>query len=193
MAVHRWKKISESEVSRNPWWAYRLDRYELPSGKRGEYHYVHTIGSSMTIPLREDGRILMVHQYRFLVDRESLEFPCGAVKEGSTHDRTALLELTEETGYSATELFQVGEFNPYNGVTDEMCRVYVARGLRFVGADPDETEEFELVALTPHDIDEKINNGTIWDGMSIAAWGVARRTLRLLEQPGRSNYGELLT
>jgi ADP-ribose pyrophosphatase len=160
---------------KNAWWTYLLDEYNLPSGKRGEYHFVHTPGSSMVVPVLPDGTLLLVNQYRYLLDRESIEFPCGSVKEGSNHDRTAWEELAEETGYSAKTLLQVGEFNPYNGVTDEMCRVYVARDLQFVGANPDETEEFELVRLNPGELDRKIADGTIWDGMTIAAWGISRK------------------
>jgi hypothetical protein len=55
-----------------------------------------------------------------------------------------------------------------------MCRVYLATGLKFVGSAPDETEEFELVWLTPHELDEQIQNCTIWDGMTMAAWAIAR-------------------
>ncbi len=87
-------------------------------------------------------------------------------------------ELAEESGYSARTLLLAGEFNPYNGVTDEMCRVYIARDLVFVGGKPDETEEFELFPLFPDEIEARISNGTIWDGMSIAAWCVARSKLR---------------
>ena len=131
----------------------------------------------MTIPVMQDGKVLLVNQYRYLAGKESLEFPCGSVKEGSSYDATAWGELAEETGYSALQLYLIGEFNPYNGVTDEMCHVFVARDLRHVGANPDETEEFELMPLTPEQIDEKIKNGEIWDGMTIAAWGIARERL----------------
>ena len=121
-----------------------------------------------------DGRILLVNQYRYLCDRESIEFPCGGVKDGSTHNETAWQELREETGYSSSKLFLAGEFNPYNGITDEICKVYIAHDLQYVGTDPDDTEEFEHLSLTPAEIDAKIADGTIWDGMTIAAWGIAR-------------------
>lgn len=173
MGLKSWKRLAETVLFKNPWWTYRRDEVELPSGKKGEYHYVHTNGSAMVIPILDDGRILMVNQYRYLLDRESVEFPCGSVKDGSSHDATARHELAEETGYSAGTLTLAGEFNPYNGVTDELCRVYIARGLHHVGASPDETEEFELLALTGQEIDERIRTGQIWDGMSIAAWAVA--------------------
>jgi len=174
MTLRSWKKLSESIVFRNSWWTYKRDAFELPSGKAGEYHYVHTNGSSMVIPILDDGTLVLVNQYRYLLGRESIEFPCGSVKDGSTHDETARHELMEETGYAAKGLSLAGEFNPYNGVTDEMCRVYVARGLEFVGGTPDETEEFEIVRWIPAEIDERIRTGVIWDGMTIAAWSIAR-------------------
>jgi len=174
MPIRPWLKISEVLRIKNPWWTYKQDAFELPSGKRGEYHYVHTNGSSMIIPVMDDGRMVLVNQYRYLAARESLEFPCGSVKDGSTYDETARHELAEETGYSAKELHFVGEFNPYNGVTDEMCRVYVARGLRLVGGTPDDTEEFEMSPLGPDEIEERIQNGAIWDGMTIAAWVIGK-------------------
>ncbi len=174
MSLRPWKKLTEADVLKNPWWTYRRDTCELPTGKSGEYHYVHTNGSSLVVPVLPDGHVLLVRQYRYLLLRESVEFPCGSVKDGSTHDQTAWLELAEETGYSAKGLYLAGEFNPYNGVTDEMCHVYIARDLQFVGASPDETEEFEPAEMAPADVDAGIKDGTIWDGMTMAAWAIIR-------------------
>jgi ADP-ribose pyrophosphatase len=174
MTLRSWKKLSETVVIRNPWWTYKRDAFELPSGKRGEYHYVHTNGSSMVVPILPDGRLLLVNQYRYLLNKESVEFPCGSVKDGSAFEETARHELAEETGYSAKRLARIGEFNPYNGVTSEICQVYVARELHYVGGTPDETEEFEILRLMPAEIDERIRAGVIWDGMTIAAWSIAK-------------------
>ncbi|HXG01350.1 MAG TPA: NUDIX hydrolase [Bacteroidota bacterium] len=174
MPLQRWKKLTEETLFKNRWWTYKRDTYELPNGTIGEYNYVHIGGSAMIVPIMKDGRMLMVKQYRYLNDRESLEFPCGSVKEGMSHDQTAWHELAEETGYSSNRFFEVGEFNPYNGVTNEICKVYIARELYPVGGTPDETEEFELVPLTAEEINERIRTGEIWDGMTIAAWAIVK-------------------
>ena len=174
MPLKAWKKLRESTLAQNPWWTYRKDDFELPSGTTGEYHYVHTNGASLVVPVAADGRILLVNQYRYLCARESIEFPCGGVKEGSSYSETAWNELREETGYRSDRLFLAGEFNPYNGVTDEICQVFIARNLVFVGADPDVTEEFEILQLTPSDLEQRIASGEIWDGMTIAAWALVR-------------------
>jgi ADP-ribose pyrophosphatase len=174
MPLSRWRTLTRTIRSTNPWWSYRLNTFELPNGSHGEYHFVHTNGSALTIPVLPDGRLLLVNQYRYLAERESLEFPCGSVKDGSNFVETARHELREETGYEADRLMEVGTFNPYNGVTDEFCTIFCARDLRHVGAEPEATEEFEIVEWLPSDIDRHIGDGTIWDGMTIAAWCIVR-------------------
>ena len=172
-----WRKHSERVVALNPWWTYKLDTYELPSGKHAEYHYLHTNGSAMVVPLLDDGRVVLVKQYRYLMSKESLEFPGGGTVEGASMEDTGRRELAEETGYAAAELVSIGAFNPYNGMTDEMCHVYLGRGLRYVGGQPDETEELEVVPLMPEQVEELMRNGVIWDGMTMAAWQLARDRL----------------
>jgi ADP-ribose pyrophosphatase len=174
MPLSKWKKLSQRELDKNPWWVYRQDTFMLPNGEVGDYFYVHTNGSSLVIPLLDDGTIVMVKQYRYLCDEESLEFPCGGVKAAGDYLSTAIHELAEEAGFASADLRHVGQFNPFNGVTNEWCRVYIAKQLRTVEARPDVTEEFELQHLRPTEIDERIRSGEIWDGMSIAAWAIAR-------------------
>src|SRR5258708_35223240 len=120
------------------------------------------------------GELMWENKYRSLATRESLEFPCGSVKEGSTYDETARHELEEETGFGTQNLTAVAGFNPYNGVTDEMCRIYIARELVPVKSRPDDTEEFERVHLSCSDLEHKIRSGEIWDGMTLAAWALIR-------------------
>jgi 8-oxo-dGTP pyrophosphatase MutT (NUDIX family) len=165
---------SKAVLYKNPWWKYCLDTVELPSGSIGEYHYVLTNGSSMIIPIEQDEHLLMVRQYRYTGNRDSIEFPCGGLKDGATYDGTARDELVEETGFIAGKIQAVGSFNPCNGLLDELCKVYIARELRYAGARPDETESMELVRLTSAEIDAMILNGTIWDGMTIAAWAIGK-------------------
>jgi ADP-ribose pyrophosphatase len=177
MPLKKWKKLSESILFKNPWWTYKKDVTILPNGKEGVYHYVHTNGASMVIPVFDDGKFVMVNQYRYLNSRESLEFPCGGVKDGHTYEETASLELEEETGFKALEWKVAGEFNPFNGVTNEICRVFIAQKLILGQSLPDETEEFEKILLTPGEIDNRISSGTIWDGMTITAWTLAKSHL----------------
>ena len=177
MSLKPWKKLRQDFELGNPWWTYRKDSVVLPSGRNGEYHFVHVNGSSMVIPILDNGKMVLVKQYRYLANRESLEFPCGSVKPDSTNDDTARDELAEETGFEARKLTCVAEFNPYNGVTDEMCKVYIARDLTSMKSHRDETEEFEQVCLSRLELEEKIRTDEIWDGITLAAWALVRHRI----------------
>ncbi len=169
-----YKKISSSVLFQNPWWRYCLDKIELPSGKPGEYHFVLTNGSSMVVPVDADEKILLVRQYRYTGKKDSLEFPCGGLKDGVSYEEAARSELREETGFSAGELVAAGAFNPCNGLLDEICNVYIARDLTYIGGEPDETESFELLRFTKEELERHICNGSLWDGMTLAAWALAK-------------------
>ncbi|MCU7494588.1 MAG: NUDIX hydrolase [Ignavibacteria bacterium] len=178
MHLKRWKRISQRTVIKNDHWSYRLDEFEIEGGSRGQYHYVHTGGSSMVIPVTDDGKILMVKQFRYLNQKESLEFPCGAVEEGLSFEENAIKELREETGFTASGLEKAGEFSPYTGASDEMCTVFIARGLSYSPLKADETEEFEIIPKSYSEIQELIDTNFIWDGLSLAAWLLAGKFLK---------------
>lgn len=181
MPLKRWNRISKKTVIKNDHWSYRLDEFEIEGGSRGEYHYVHTCGSSMVIPVTAGGKILMVNQFRYLNQRESLEFPCGAVEEGLSAEENAIKELREETGFTAERLEKIAEFSPYTGASDEICTVFIARKLSPAPLKADDTEEFELVEKTYSEIESLVENNVIWDGMTLSAWLLAGKHLKELK------------
>lgn len=166
------RQISTELLTRNPWWEYRKDVYQRPDGEQSDYHYVHTPGSVMVIPITSEGKLILVKQYRYLNQRIGLEFVGGGVKAGKSALESAKDELFEEAGFIAGELMKIGEFNPMNGVTDEICNIFVARSLKRTAANPDSTEEFEVKELEPANVSALIRDGSIWDGMSLAAFAV---------------------
>jgi len=175
--LNPWRKIKSQTKFKNPWWEYRLDNCLLPSGEKGEYHYVHTHGSAMIIPFFNNGEILMLNQFRYLHNKESLEFPCGSIKDGETIEETARKELIEETGYDG-KLEKIGQFIPYNGISDDITYVFIARELKLSNsATKDDSEEFELLKLKEAEIDQKIQTGKIDDGMTLAAWTIFQKQL----------------
>ena len=175
-----WKKISEEVINRNSHWAYKRDKFEIPGRKKGEYHYVHTEGSTLIIPVLSSGKILLVNQYRYLVGKEVLEFPCGVIEPNLTKEENAIKELREETGFTANEIFYVGEFIPYSGVSDEISYVFIAKDLQPSPLQPDDTEEFELVELTVSEFEKMIPENKIIDGMTLAAWQMAKEKVKKL-------------
>ena len=173
-----WKTILHEELITTPWMSLYHDQFEMPDGKKGNYFYMHTLGSALTIPVNDEGKILLVKQYRYLTNNTSLELPCGGIKQGQSEEDAARAELVEETGYECAKLKRVGKFIPYNGLSDETCTVYIARKLNFVGTKPDATEQIEVVTLSPDEINALIKKGKILDGMTITGWLLGRDSIK---------------
>lgn len=174
MSLQRWKKISSETKFTNSWWSYKVDKYCFPNGKEGEYHYCFTYGSVFIIPVTDEGKIILVKQYRYLNDRFSIEFPGGGVKKENNHDAEARKELIEETGFDGS-LEYAGMYNPFNGVTNEICKIYIARNLKPSSEfNKDDSEEFEANEYTVEEIEKMIAENEIYDGMTLASWSLVR-------------------
>ncbi|NOX19134.1 MAG: NUDIX hydrolase [Chlorobi bacterium] len=177
MKLKKWIKISGKTVFENEHWSYRLDRFKIEGAGEGEYHYVHTCGSSLVIPITSDNKILMIEQFRYLNQKAGWEFPCGAVEKGIPPIENAQKELREETGYQAGELIPIGEFTPYTGASDETCSVFLGKELSYSPLPKDENEEFNLGEFSFEEIDAMMKNNVIWDGLALSAWQISHNVL----------------
>ena len=177
MKLKRWKKISTEVIYTNNWWSYKVDKYLSHENAEREYHYAFTHGSVFIVPVTSTGKLLLVEQYRYLNDRFSLEFPGGGVKSENNYEAHANMELIEETGFTG-ELTYAGGFNPCNGITNEICKVYIARNLQLSSEyKKDESEEFIIKSCTPSEIEKLIENNVIYDGMTLASWALVKNKI----------------
>lgn len=172
--MKKWKTLSTEIIKKNPWWEYRLDRFRMPNGYEGEYHYVHPQGEVLVIPVTAEGQILLHRQYRYLFDRMSLEFPAGHVEDGQTYEEAVRMELAQECGMAAGTLTFVGKLAPSVGEYDAYVHVYVASDLESTPATPDPTEDFELMTMSPAQVDEAILSGEMWDGYCVGPWMISK-------------------
>ncbi len=162
-----WSQLRSETLIETPWLKIARDVYVKPDGSEGLYTYVDIPGSTMTIPVLESGELILVRQWRYLMQRSSLEFPAGGLKPGMSPLEGAEEELREEAGYAANSWEKIGEFAPYNGVSNEYCHVFIATGLEEVGVEPESTEEIEVARLTVDELRRQIVSREIWDGMTI--------------------------
>jgi len=181
--MRRWMRLSNEVLFRSSYFSFEHDRYRLPDGDEGDYYYVRSSGAVMIVPVDTDGKVLLVRQYRYLLDEDSIEFPAGGVKEGVDPIEQAKAELREEAGVEAASWTALGRFASWNGATNEICRVFLARDLRPAPARPDKTEEFELLRLGWDELLERARRNELFDGMSLAAVALARAWME--ERPGR--------
>lgn len=168
-----WKKIDEEILSENPWTSFRRRGFEMENGQRGDYFFAMTRGGcSIVMPRMPDGRFILIRAYRFLDEAYSIEFPGGGVDTGQTPEEAAAAELREEVGYEAEKFTRIGRTSPDNGVVIDPTFIFLAEGLKFVGAEKEHTEEMETFFATEAEINEFVRNGEMFAGQSLSAWAI---------------------
>jgi 8-oxo-dGTP pyrophosphatase MutT (NUDIX family) len=164
-------QLSRETVFTCPYYEIWHDRYVLPQGGTGDYYILGRADSVFVIPEVGLGRYWLTKQLRYILQRESVEFPGGGIDEGETPEQAAARELREELGLVAGELLPIARFAPYNGVTNEYCHLFVARHLTPVGrGSRDASEAIEPLEWDADRIEQSITDNTIFDGMTVAAW-----------------------
>ena len=156
----------------------RLIRETLElNGKRIIRETVQHPGAVVIVPMLPRSRLVFVRQYRRAIDRELLELPAGTLGHGESRRTCAQRELQEETGWHAGSLRQIGQFYAAPGVISEQLTIFLAQGLRYVGANPDADEFIQPVILTMPEALRRIRTGTLCDGKSIIGVLMAQRLL----------------
>ncbi|MCR5403037.1 MAG: NUDIX hydrolase [Butyrivibrio sp.] len=153
-----------------------LDFYEdtmlLPNGKTEVWDFVsHRMGAACVLPVRNDGKILMVRQYRNALERVTLEIPAG--KRDSVDEDTSLCaarELEEETGYRAGKIERLLSLKSTVAFCDELIDVYLATDLEKIGGQT--LDESESIDIEAHDLSELMDmcyEGKLQDAKTVAA------------------------
>ncbi|MEO6524467.1 MAG: NUDIX hydrolase [Mucilaginibacter sp.] len=145
-----WKKLSSTYVHTGPWATLRRDTCELPDGRINDSYYVLEYPNwSNAVAFTEEGKILMVRQYRHAAEIVSLELPGGVIEKGEDPADAIKRELLEETGYSFDEVEQIAVVyaNPATGNNHTYC--YIAKGGKKTHAqDLDEHEDIIVEEYT---------------------------------------------
>ncbi|MEK7064835.1 MAG: NUDIX hydrolase [Patescibacteria group bacterium] len=168
------KKISEETAHQNQWWSYKHDVFEDSEGKKSDYYYGEARGSTLVIPILPDGRVVMVSRFRYLADGRQLEFVRGNMHDGETPLDAAKRELREELGCEAVEMVNIGVFRPLVSHWKDTCHVFLVDIDAISTPTSDEEENLEAVIHRSDEIDERARTNSITDGMTLAAWAMAR-------------------
>jgi ADP-ribose pyrophosphatase len=146
------------------------DHILFPDGHTADYDYIHHKGAAAVLPVMDDGRILMVRQYRNALDRYTLEIPAGALdEEGEPGIHCASRELEEETGYRAGKIEWMMTLRTTVAFCDERIEVFLAQDLIPSVRNLDPEENIEIEAHSLKELKEMVFRGEIEDSKTVSA------------------------
>ena len=175
--IHPWKQLSTKLQHENPFWKYRVDSFESGAGKQGKYYYCDQPLAVDIFARLDDGRFVMIREWRYIAGKVSLSCAMGGVEREEDPEVAAGRELEEETGYKAGKMTHLKTIVTAPAFSTESIHLYFAEDLSHVGQRPEEHGEQEVVLMTVDEIDVAIDAGDIWDSNSIACWFLLKRHL----------------
>lgn len=147
------------------------DTMKLPNGKIEEWDYIeHRMGAAAVLPVCDNGKILMVRQYRNAIERMTLEIPAGS--RDAADEPTILCaarELEEETGYTCENLEFLLSLKTTVAFCNEFIDVYLARNLKPGIQHLDEGESIDVESHDLSDLIAMIHQGKIQDSKTVSA------------------------
>ena len=164
------KRVSRNLIHHGRIFDYYQDTMRTETGHETLWDCIEHNGAACVIPVRDDGKILLVRQFRNPPQRETLELPAG--KRDAADEPfldCAVRELEEETGYrsDSIELLLPG-FLTCIAYSSERIDIFVAKDLVPTEQHLDDDEFIDIEAYTVDELKEMILNGTIQDSKTVA-------------------------
>ena len=146
------------------------DHMKFSNGNTEDWDFIHHDGAAAVIAVMDDGKILMVKQYRNALERDTLEIPAGKLDDPDEEGIVcASRELKEETGYSSDDLEWLLTIRTTVAFCDERIEVFVARNLIPGEQHLDEDEFVDVKAYKLEELKGMIFEGKIQDSKTMAA------------------------
>jgi ADP-ribose pyrophosphatase len=163
------KKVASQHVYHGQVVNMRLDTVRKPSGKKTVREVVEHSDCVAVVALDEQGKVLLVRQFRHAVGKSLLEIPAGGIDPGEEPLDSVRRELQEETGYLPYKIERLGGFYAVPGYGTEYLHCFLATELVPSHLVAEDTAAIELVRVSRDEIPGLIVSGEICDGKSIAA------------------------
>lgn len=143
----------------------QVDKVQLPDGKTAKRELIKHPGAVAVIPVTKENKIVLIEQYRKPLEKSIIEIPAGKVEKGEQPELTAIRELEEETGYTASKLSFITSFYTSPGFADELMQIFITDELipLETPAAKDDDEFIEVMELTLAEAKQLVEEERIHD------------------------------
>ncbi len=169
--AHGWQRLATDYPYTFRMFRVRRDQARWPDGRVRTFSYVETAGAVWVVPATADGQVVLIRQFRYMLDDWQWEVPAGGFHD-FTGDPVELAkhELEEEVGGSSDNWLYVGSFNTGASTFEELAHIVLARGVRLDRQPRREPAEIIEVHLVPIERALEIaRSGEMTDGHSALA------------------------
>lgn len=166
----KWKTLSSEYLFNDRWFKVRKEICETPEGKIVDPYYIYDFPTWVgAFPVTEDGKIVMVRQYRHALGETCIEIPGGCVDDtDKSLEEAVAREIMEETGYLFSSYEYLGKISPNPSTNSNLLHMYLARGGKKVAEQQlDGNEEIEVELLTIDELKELIRENKIVQSMHV--------------------------
>jgi len=167
------RKLSRKVIHTGPIGSYGVEEVELPSGRRATLTVLEHPGAAAAVLFKDDGRVVLLKQFRHAVGLWLWEIPAGKLDPGEKPEECIAREIEEETGFRAKTIEKLGVMVPTPAYTDERIWLYEARDLEDGTLAHGADEEIELHEFSFEEALAMIQRGDIIDAKTIAGLHLA--------------------
>lgn len=167
--MSEYKRIKRTLVHKGHIIDMYTDTMQLPNGKQADWDFIGHKGAAAIVPIDENGKIIMVRQYRNAIEKYSLEIPAGGLNTGEDMKTCAARELEEETGYRSEHIEHLIDLYTTVAFCSEKIGIYYTKDLIPSRQNLDEDEFVTIERYTLSELTQMIFNGDIEDAKTISA------------------------
>lgn len=168
--MDKFERLDRTLVHKGAIIDYYQDTVKVPNGNIVKWDFIGHKGAAAVVAVNEEGKLLMVKQYRNALDRETLEIPAGGLNSiDEPTDVAAARELEEETGYKAGKLELLITIRTTVAFCNEKIDVYVATDLKPSRQNLDEDEFIGVETYSIEELAQMVYDCRIQDGKTIAS------------------------
>lgn len=177
-----WRVMASEQIFQDPFLRVVSDRVVRPDGTPGSYTTVEVKHGVAILAMDDQEQVMLVRQFRYALNRESLEVVAGGLDAGEDPQSAAARELREEIGATAAEWERLGVLQPDTSLVRGPVHLFQARGLTFAEPEREVTEQIEVVRLPLAEAVARVLDGAIDHAPSMVT--ILRARLRSLEGAG---------